>query len=73
VCVTSRAVLRGPFIHATTTHVRSLKTSDVCHDERAVSRQTQFDFNAIQDRSYKYFVATNDDGWLCGGGGEVIY
>ena len=34
----------------------------------SVSRQTQFDFNRIQDRDYKYFVATNDDGWLCGGG-----
>jgi len=34
----------------------------------SVSRQCQFDFNRIQDREYKYFVATNDDGWLCGGG-----
>ena len=34
----------------------------------SVSRQTQFDFNRIQDREYKYFVATNDDGWLVGGG-----
>jgi len=34
----------------------------------SISRQTQFDFNRIQDRGYKNFVATNDDGWLCGGG-----
>lgn len=34
----------------------------------SISRQTQFDFNRIQDRDYKYFVATNDDGWLVGGG-----
>jgi hypothetical protein len=27
--------------------------------------------NLIQDREYKYFVATNDDGWLCGGGGAI--
>lgn len=34
----------------------------------SISRQTQFDFNRILDREYKYFVATNDDGWLVGGG-----
>eukprot|EP01052_Picozoa_sp_SAG31_P009083 SAG31_NODE_470_length_15239_cov_19.376288_2_plen_191_part_00 len=34
----------------------------------SVTRQKQFDFNEIQDRDYKHFVATNDDGWLCGGG-----
>jgi hypothetical protein len=34
----------------------------------SISRQTQFDFNEIQDRDYEYFVATNDDGWLVGGG-----
>jgi hypothetical protein len=34
----------------------------------SITRQTQFDFNEIQDRDYRYFVATNDDGWLCGGG-----
>jgi len=33
-----------------------------------VTRQTQFDFNQIQDREYEYLYATNDDGWLCGGG-----
>lgn len=33
----------------------------------SVTRQKQFDFNEIQDRDYKYFVATNDDGWLVGG------
>lgn len=34
----------------------------------SVSHQTQFDFNQIQDRNYNYFCATNDDGWLVGGG-----
>jgi len=34
----------------------------------SMSRQTQFDFNKIQDRDYQYFIATNDDGWLVGGG-----
>jgi len=34
----------------------------------SVSRQTQFDFNEIQDRDYEYFIATNDDGWIVGGG-----
>lgn len=36
-------------------------------NERSITRQKQFDFNEIQDRDYKYFVATNDDGWLVGG------
>eukprot|EP00808_Paulinella_micropora_P015312 g11941.t1 len=35
---------------------------------RTVTRQVQFDFNRIQDREYKYFQSTNDDGWLLGGG-----
>ncbi len=30
----------------------------------SISRQTQFDFNEIQDRNYEYFVATNDDGQI---------
>ncbi len=34
----------------------------------SVSRQTQFDFNHIQDRNYDYFCSTNDDGWLVAGG-----
>jgi hypothetical protein len=37
-------------------------------NSNSLSRQTQFDFNEIQDRDYQYFVATNDDGWLVGGG-----
>lgn len=39
-----------------------------CANPLSFSRQKQFDFNQIQDRDYKYFVATNDDGWLVGGG-----
>jgi len=34
----------------------------------SISRQTQFNFNLIQDRQYNFFCATNDDGWLVGGG-----
>ena len=34
----------------------------------SVTRQTQFDFNGIQDRAYDYLCETNDDGWLVGGG-----
>ena len=34
----------------------------------SVSRQTQFDFNAVLDRNYDYFAGTSDDGWLVGGG-----
>jgi len=33
-----------------------------------VTRQTAFDLNEVQDRDYKYVLATNDDGWLVGGG-----
>mmetsp|Transcript_10605 Transcript_10605/g.31626 ORF Transcript_10605/g.31626 Transcript_10605/m.31626 type:complete len:317 (-) Transcript_10605:116-1066(-) len=36
--------------------------------EGSVTRQTQFDMNLIQDREYKYYAASDDDGWLCGGG-----
>ena len=32
----------------------------------SVSRQTAFDFDLLQDRDYKYFCSTNDDGWLVG-------
>lgn len=34
----------------------------------SVSRQTQFDFNLIQDRDYTHFSQTDDSAWLCGGG-----
>mmetsp|Transcript_5625 Transcript_5625/g.5825 ORF Transcript_5625/g.5825 Transcript_5625/m.5825 type:complete len:316 (+) Transcript_5625:148-1095(+) len=34
----------------------------------SITRQSQFDFNLIQDRDYNYFTSTNDDGWLVGGG-----
>ena len=33
-----------------------------------VSRQTQFDFDALQDRDYEFLCGVNDDGWLVGGG-----
>lgn len=35
---------------------------------RSVTRQTQFDFDKIQDRAYARVAETNDDGWLVGGG-----
>ena len=34
-----------------------------------ITRQTAFDFNELQDRSYKYVSATDQHGWR-GGGGE---
>lgn len=34
----------------------------------SATRQTVYDFNAIQDRDYRHVASTNDDGWLCGGG-----
>lgn len=34
----------------------------------SVTNQTAFDLNDVVDREYKYVFATNDDGWLVGGG-----
>lgn len=34
----------------------------------SVTNQTAFDLNEVIDRDYKYISATNDDGWLVGGG-----
>eukprot|EP01052_Picozoa_sp_SAG31_P044488 SAG31_NODE_7776_length_1599_cov_1.872667_1_plen_409_part_10 len=33
-----------------------------------ISRQTQFDFSPLLDRTYSQFAGTSDDGWLAGGG-----
>eukprot|EP00559_Dactyliosolen_fragilissimus_P002579 CAMPEP_0184866620 /NCGR_PEP_ID=MMETSP0580-20130426/22983_1 /TAXON_ID=1118495 /ORGANISM="Dactyliosolen fragilissimus" /LENGTH=1190 /DNA_ID=CAMNT_0027366393 /DNA_START=260 /DNA_END=3832 /DNA_ORIENTATION=- len=33
-----------------------------------VTRQTAFDFNELQDRSYKYVSSTDSSGWRAGGG-----
>lgn len=33
-----------------------------------VTRQTAFDFNELQDRSYKYVSSTDSSGWMAGGG-----
>lgn len=46
---------------------RNHSEEEYAHPE-SISRQTQFNFNLIQDRKYDYFCATNDDGWLVGGG-----
>ena len=35
-------------------------------NKKSISRQSQFDFDLLQDREYKYFSSTNDDGWLVG-------
>ena len=40
----------------------------------SATRQTQFDFDELQDRQYRHFCSSNDDGWLVGGGeGEESY
>ena len=44
------------------------KSVDYFTHPLTMTTQTQWDFNLIQDRSYKYLKATNDDGWLVGGG-----
>jgi hypothetical protein len=41
-------------------------TNGVFSNDNSISRQTQFDFDLLQDREYKYFCSTNDDGWLVG-------
>eukprot|EP00574_Skeletonema_japonicum_P002783 CAMPEP_0201714002 /NCGR_PEP_ID=MMETSP0593-20130828/639_1 /ASSEMBLY_ACC=CAM_ASM_000672 /TAXON_ID=267983 /ORGANISM="Skeletonema japonicum, Strain CCMP2506" /LENGTH=714 /DNA_ID=CAMNT_0048203223 /DNA_START=46 /DNA_END=2190 /DNA_ORIENTATION=- len=33
-----------------------------------VTRQSEFDFNELQDRDYKYVSSTDEQGWLAGGG-----
>lgn len=33
-----------------------------------VTRQSEFDFNELQDRDYKYVSSTDEKGWLAGGG-----
>ena len=36
---------------------------------QSMTMQTAFDFNEVQDITYKYIATTNDDdGWLLGGG-----
>jgi hypothetical protein len=34
----------------------------------SVTHQTVFDLNEVLDREYEFMLATNDDGWLVGGG-----
>ncbi|CAJ1967827.1 unnamed protein product [Cylindrotheca closterium] len=43
------------------------RKSDKGHPE-SETHQESFDFNLVQDRDYKNIGATNDDGWLVGGG-----
>ena len=55
------------FIGLSLTRNHSTEEQPFAHPD-SISRQTQYNFNLIQDREYKYFCATNDDGWLVGGG-----
>lgn len=34
----------------------------------SITHQEAFDLNEVQDRDYEFVSATNDDGWLVGGG-----
>lgn len=43
------------------------RRSSVGHAD-TVTRQTEFDFNELQDRDYKYVSSTDERGWLAGGG-----
>lgn len=45
----------------------SRRHSGVGHPD-TVTRQTAFDFNELQDRSYKYVSSTDASGWRAGGG-----
>jgi len=46
----------------------SLSQKDDRGHPDSLTHQTAFDLNEVQDRDYKYMQATNDDGWLAGGG-----
>jgi len=43
------------------------RKSDAGHPDSA-THQTAFDLTDIIDRSYEYYLSTNDDGWLVAGG-----
>lgn len=43
------------------------RRSDIGHAD-TVTRQSEFDFNELQDRDYKYVSSTDKKGWLAGGG-----
>ena len=45
----------------------SRRNATVGHPD-TVTRQTAFDFNELQDRSYKYVSSTDSTGWRAGGG-----
>jgi len=46
----------------------SLARNSAAGHPESVTHQTAFDLNEIQDRDYKYLLATDDNGWLVGGG-----
>ncbi|GKZ00296.1 hypothetical protein MPSEU_000982500 [Mayamaea pseudoterrestris] len=60
-----QSVPRGP--HSVTIGLCLSRQSAVGHSE-TVTRQTAFDFNELQDRSYKYVSSTDKHGWRAGGG-----
>lgn len=43
------------------------RRSGVGHAD-TVTRQSEYDFNELQDRDYKYVSSTDERGWLAGGG-----
>ena len=64
-----------PFLHPNQVAIDGLTFIGLCLTRRSeeghsqsMTMQTAFDFNEVQDRTYKYIATTNDDGWLLGGG-----
>jgi hypothetical protein len=43
------------------------RSSKLGHPD-SITHQEAFDLNEVQDRDYEFISATNDDGWLVGGG-----
>lgn len=43
------------------------RRSGIGHSD-TVTRQSEYDFNELQDRDYKYVSSTDERGWLAGGG-----
>ena len=43
------------------------RRSGIGHGD-TVTRQSEYDFNELQDRDYKYVSSTDEKGWLAGGG-----
>lgn len=71
-CIRFRSFLTSPQRYGISQGLAFLGLSLSRHNDgkfsskMSVSRQTAFDFDLLQDRDYKYFCSTNDDGWLVG-------